>query len=200
MNHTTRMSPWTAFFIGLFMLGGMVVGSGTLLIMRGMSIFEHNVARVVDFAQVAIEDLPQTIKDVSPLISEFVGERNLDYAKNIGVTVKLAQRPGTKTLRPALQVTNKGNQPINFMTIRVAALTAQNLPVAEWTEVVATPIGIENDWRGPLVPNQTRYVVMRNGWDLPADYDENVTLAYEIVEVFVPEAIGRTHESHVGTN
>lgn len=200
MNHTTRMSPWTAFFIGLFMLGGMVVASGTLLTMRGMSIFEHNVARVVDFAQVAIEDLPQTIKDVSPLISEFVGERNLDYAKNVAVTVKLAQRPGSKTLRPALQVENKGNQPINLMTIRVAALTAQNLPVAEWTEVVATPLGIENEWRGPLVPNQTRYVVMRNGWDLPADYDENVTLAYEIVEIFVPETIGRTHEGHVGTN
>jgi len=50
-----------------------------------------------------------------------------------------------------------------MLAVRVAALNDQGLPVREWTELVATPIAIE-DWRGPLFPNKTRYVVVQAGW------------------------------------
>lgn len=192
------MSPLTAFFIGLFFLGGLIVSAITVVTLRGMNMFDRNVARMVEFAEGTLDRLPEALENASPLVSRFVGERNLEYAKNIGVTVQLSPRPGGKTLRPAIQVVNKGSLPVNFLTIRVAALTGQNVPIAEWTEVVATPIGIENDWRGPLAPNQTRYAVLRRGWDLPEEYATAVTLAYEVVEVFVPAVNPQSGAEHRG--
>jgi hypothetical protein len=199
MGNSTRMSPLTAFFIGLFFLGGLIVSAITVVTLRGMNMFDRNVALVIELAEGTLENLPEALENASPLISRFVGERNLEYAGNIGVTVQLSPRPGGKTLRPALQVVNKGSLPINLLTIRVAALTAQNVPISEWTEVVATPIGIENDWRGPLAPGQTRYVVLRRGWELPEEYATTVTLAYEVVEVFVPNADASGGTSNRGT-
>ena len=50
------------------------------------------------------------------------------------------------------------------MAVRVAALNEDQTPIREWTEVVATPLAIDDDWRGPIMPGETRYIVLSSGW------------------------------------
>jgi len=44
--------------------------------------------------------------------------------------------------------------------VRVAALDVDGVARREWTEVVATPLAIDDDWRGPLLPGSKRHVVL----------------------------------------
>jgi len=66
----------------------------------------------------------------------------------------------------------------------VAALNQDSLPIREWTEVVATPIAMCNDWRGPLYPGTTRYVVLGSSWrGFPVERLGQITGAVEISDV-----------------
>ena len=59
-----------------------------------------------------------------------------------------------------LTITNTGDRVVSMLAVRVAALNADNVPIRDWTQVVATPLAIEDDWRGPLFPNSWRHVVV----------------------------------------
>ncbi len=59
-----------------------------------------------------------------------------------------------------MTITNRGHEVVSTLAIRVAAVSGSNVPLHEWTEVVATPIAIVDEWRGPLMPGATRHVVL----------------------------------------
>ena len=73
---------------------------------------------------------------------------------------------------------------MSLLAVRVAALSQDSLPLREWTEVVATPIGLCNDWRGPIYPGNTRYVVLGSSWrSFPMERLGQITGAVEISDV-----------------
>lgn len=79
-----------------------------------------------------------------------------------------------------------------MLAVRVAALDARRTPVREWTEVVATPIAIDHEWRGPLMPGATRHVVLSSWRNFPADKADALLVAPEISEIRVWEPKART--------
>ena len=54
MNARARMSPFTAFFIGLFGIGAVGIVSGTTIVLFGMSIIESKASDVLGFLSLAI--------------------------------------------------------------------------------------------------------------------------------------------------
>jgi len=153
------MSPWTALFLGMFGLGGVVLVTGTTVVLYGMRIAEKNIADVFGLAEHTVANLPEFIESLPPSIQDLLNDRRApEYQDQIDVQVRLVGESEGRRVFPALTITNNGDKVVSLLTVRVAALDAEGTPVQEWTELVATPIGVEDELRGPLMPNATRYV------------------------------------------
>jgi len=187
MNVRTHMSPWTALFLGLFALGAVTISSASALILYGMRIIDGRAGGVLTFAADTVSGLPQLIDAMPPGVDDLLSlRRDPSYAANVSAKATLVSGDRSGRLRPVLEITNRGDSVISLLVVRVAAMDEHNIPVGEWTEVVATPVAVEGPWRGPIMPHATRNVVMHGGWRVFAD-DTNATLrpAVEISDVFV---------------
>ncbi|MCO6438091.1 MAG: hypothetical protein J5J06_13440 [Phycisphaerae bacterium] len=180
-----RMSPLTAFFIGLFGLGISLVASVTVLALYGLKIVDSASFQVVQVVSDTIQNLPDIVDDGHDVLSKLLhDERATGYAKNIEVEATLLGDTQTGRVYPALKIRNNGDREVTLLGVRVAALDDAGVARAEWTEVVATPLTIEDEWRGPLQPGATRHVVVRSwrGIGIPAK-DERFHPAVEITDV-----------------
>ena len=160
MNEQRRMSPVTAFFLGIFGVVGVVIVSATLLTTYAMYIVDSKTDGVLGFAKTTIEGLPDLVGSLPPALGELLNDhREPEYASNIKIDVQMITDERTNTVRPVLTITNEGDEVVSMLAVRVAALNSNGVPLGDWTQVVATPIASENDWRGPLFPHTTRHVV-----------------------------------------
>jgi len=154
------MSPVTAFFLGIFGVVGVAVVSATMLTTYALYIVDSKTDGVIGFAKATIEGLPDLVDSLPPALGELLNDhRDPQYASNIKIDVQMITDERTDTLRPVLTITNDGDEVVSMLAVRVAALNSNGVPVGDWTQVVATPIAIEGEWRGPLFPHTTRHVV-----------------------------------------
>lgn len=187
MNHQTRMSPLTALVIGIFGVGAVGIAAGAGIVLYGMRIINTTASALLGFTESAVENLPELIDSLPPAIGELLNDRRApDYSSNIDLDVNFVpSQEGSSGLRPVMTITNNGSEVVSMLAVRVAALNGRNLPVQEWTEVVATPVAICNDWRGPLMPGATRHVVISRWRTIPAEQAADITGAVEISEIRV---------------
>jgi len=187
MTGQNRMSAMTALVIGIFGIGAITVASTAAIVLFGMSIVDAKVSDVLGIAQGTIEGLPDLIESAPAAIADILNDRRApEYAADLDVKVAFVSQDRSGSVRPTLTITNKGNKVVSMLAIRVAALKDGTIPVREWTEVVATPIAIEDEWRGPLFPGSTRYVLLSSGYrGVPAQMTGDIVAAVEISEIRV---------------
>jgi len=184
MHVQTRMSPLTAFFIGLFGVGAVAVASGAVIVLYTMDMVDRHVGSVMGIVENAASNLPEFIEGLPPAIKDALHDRRApEYATSIETAVELVEPGKGQSPFPTVTIRNKGNELVSLLTVRVAALDAQGRAYQEWTTVAATPIGIEDEWRGPLLPGSTRHVVFDHGCYF--DQRDAVTLSVEIADVRV---------------
>jgi hypothetical protein len=190
MNGHTRMSPLTALVVGIFAIGGIGIASGTAVVLYGMRIISTGSSEIMGFADSTIrstlESLPELLQGLPPVLKDALNDRAApEYATSLDVRVNFLGDESSSSPRPVLTITNKGNQVVSLLGVRVAALNTHGLPLREWTEVVATPLAIDDEWRGPLMPGNTRYVVLSGCRGLAAETTESITGAVEISQIRV---------------
>ncbi len=187
MNNPTRMSPLTALFLGIFFVGAVTIGSAATVVLYGMRIVDTKASALIRFAGNTVEGLPELVQSLPPAIGDLLHDRRApEYAGKINVEVKLSADESSGVVRPVLTVRNAGDEVVSLLAVRVAALDANGVPVNDWTEVVATPLAIDDDWRGPLMPGATRYVVLSGSRSL-AGKAGTVTAVAEIGDVRIWE-------------
>ncbi len=189
MSQPTRMSPLTAFFLGLFGVTGIGIASAAMVVLYGMTVVNSKGSEVLRFADTTVvqilESLPQVMESLPTTLEDVLNDKRApDYADQIDVTVNFVADERGKGLRPVLTIVNKGTEVVSMLAVRVAALNERGLPIREWTEVVATPIAICDEWRGTLLPGKTRHVVLPSCWrSIPAELAGAITGAAEISEI-----------------
>jgi len=177
----------TALFLGLFFVGAVTIASAATVILYGMRIVDSNASALIHFAGNTVEGLPELVQSLPPAIGDLLHDRRApDYAGKINVDVKLTTDDESGAVRPVLTIKNKGDEVVSLLAVRVAALDANGVPRSDWTEVVATPLAIDDDWRGPLMPGSTRYVVLSGHRSL-AGKAGSLTAVAEIGDVRVWE-------------
>ncbi len=187
MVNQNRMSPLTAFFLGVFGIGAVGIGASAVVVLYGMRIVDTKVSAVMAFVGGTVDGLPELIDALPPALADLLNDRRApEYTANLDIDVGFVADEHTGRLRPVVSITNKGNEVVSLLAIRVAALNEQHLPLCEWTEVMATPIAIDNQWRGPLMPGDTRHALL-SSWrpDIPADQMSTIKAATEISEIRV---------------
>lgn len=188
VTQRSRMSPMTALFLGLFFVGGLLIASATTVVLYTMRIADGNAAKLLRFADNTIDGLPELIKSLPPALADALHDRRApEYVSNIDVKVKFIRDEAAGVVRPVLTVTNTGTEVVSMLAVHVAAMDENGTPRNDWTHVVATPLTIDDDWRGPLMPGSTRHVVLSGSRSLASQSDTLVAVA-EIGDVRVWEA------------
>ena len=186
-TYPQRMSPWTAFFIGVFGFGGVTVMGVTAIALRGLSLADTRISDVLGFAQGTIDALPTIVERLPDSVGDLLHDsRRPDYAGKLEISAKLVADEVRGRMRPVITIRNGGDEVVSLLAVRVAAVDENNRPRGEWTEVVATPLAIEDEWRGPLLPGNTRHVVGSSSWRWAGSRDaSNLTAVVEVADVRV---------------
>jgi hypothetical protein len=187
MHEQKRMSPLTALFLGLFGVIGVGIASGTVITVFGLQIIDEKAGNLIGLTENTIGGLPELLESLPPVVGELLNDhRAPDYTASIDVDVNLIADKKTNAVRPVLTVTNNGDEVVSMLAVRVAVLNDDGVPLGDWTQVVATPIAIEGDWRGPMFPGATRHVVCsRYAGGRSVSADLAVTAQPEISELRV---------------
>ena len=186
MTAQRRMSPFTALALGLSAITVTAIACGSGLVLYGMTIVDGKAGEVLSWADDAMQGLPEFIESLPPIVSDTVRDRRMpEYAKYLDVQVDMVPLNDHKGVRPTLTITNSGTELVTMLGVRVVALDDQGRPLREWTEVVATPITIDHDWRGPLAPDNKRRVVLSSCYGGSVGNGAVAGFEYEVTDVRV---------------
>ncbi|MBN1489050.1 MAG: hypothetical protein JXA69_03965 [Phycisphaerae bacterium] len=138
----------------------VVVGilSGAAVVLYGMNIADRKSDTLLGVITQGVEALPELVESLPPFFADLVNdERRLDYADQLDVSVRLVGEPANAAERfPVVEVRNRGAEVVSLLSMRIVLLDNQGNAIAEVNEWAATPVAVDHDWRGPLMPGATR--------------------------------------------
>lgn len=145
------------------------------IIVYGMNIADRKTDTLVGLTEAGLRHLPELRRSLPPALADMLNdERMPDYRDQLEVTARLARVPSRREcpnrgerepIRPVIQVRNHGKEVVSLLSMRVTVLNEDNVPIAESNEWAATPLAIDKDWCGPLLPGAAACVV--SGHPLP---------------------------------
>lgn len=122
-----------------------------------LRIFDHKADSLGDFVQETLRSLPAVREALPPALADAIDDvRKPEYRDNLDVEVRVGSRDRHGWPRAVVEVTNKGDQVVSLLSMRLVGSDDGGDPVQEWQVWAATPIQIDNDWRGPILPGETR--------------------------------------------
>ena len=111
-----------------------------------------------------IASIPEWQSNLPPLLAESLNDRRApDYRKQVDISTKLVGTSKSKDdCATLVTVTNHGSETVTMLALIITLEDRDGVPVSEKRAYAATPITIdEDDWRGPLLPSETRKFVVR---------------------------------------
>jgi hypothetical protein len=141
----------------------VVVQKGGVLCGAGLGFYALNMAdrKVGDFirsGKTLLEVVPELRESLGMVTDLLNDHRTPEYRAQLEAAVKIA-RAGEDRFSPlaVVEVANKGDQTVTYLTARVVVSDAAGVPLHEYRTFVATPVQInEHEWRGPILPGATR--------------------------------------------
>ena len=105
----------------------------------------------------AIDDLPSIVKKVPMLRDALSDERRIDYIDELDIKIGFTDHPYYEDrMRAIATITNGGQELVSWLSIRVVVSDDVGNVLDEDSAMVATPVALDDDFPGPLVPGRTR--------------------------------------------
>jgi hypothetical protein len=166
----------TALGISAVLVTAIVSGVG--LGAYALRIVEKKSDSLVGLVEQTVRSLPEIRASLPPALADTLDDvRQPEYREALHITVKegaKSDRHGGR--RIGIVVENTGDKMISLLSMRLVGSDADGAPVLEKNIWAASPIQIDNDWRGPLMPHETRrLVVYCHDADRAASYSSEVT-------------------------
>jgi len=181
-----RMSVFTAIVLGISAIVITCVVSASSIAVYGMYIIDQKTDTLVGAVQTLVEELPALHAALPPTLADAIrDERRPDYRDQLRIKVDVQPHPEhSRYTTTSISVVNEGDEVVSLLALRVVALDEKGRPRSATTEYVATPLAIDNDWRGPLLPGSTRQTTTTHYGSHQVDAVE-----YEVTELrlWLPE-------------
>lgn len=182
---TTIVRKRLGFFsIAIISIAGVVmtvIVCASALAFRGLAIVDRKADTLTGIATDLVKALPEYREALPPALADALDdERRPDYLSNLKIDARLVEADSRGHSRGVVEVTNNGEEIVSMLSIRVVGLDRGDEPVWERSTWGATPIQIEDDWRGPLMPGVTRRIPIRM-WP----HDRASALSCEVTEIRV---------------
>ncbi len=105
----------------------------------------------------SIDDLPSIVKKVPMLRDALSTERRIDYIDDVDIEIDFTDHPYYEDrMRAVATITNEGQEVVSWLSIRVVVSDDLGNVLDEDVEMIATPVALDDDLPGPLVPGRTR--------------------------------------------
>jgi len=170
----------TALVKGIFGTIIVTIVCGTALGLYGLNVCDRYFS---NFTDTLLDTFPEWQKALPPVATDALNmSREPEYVEQLGLTTEIRRSPeDSERGIVVLAVTNKGDETVSWLTVRVVIEDESDRPFCELPFNVATPWAFEcNDSRGPLLPGSTREVARRL-----YDIGENPEMRIEVADVQV---------------
>jgi hypothetical protein len=166
---------FTAIVKGVFGVVVVLIICGTALGLFGIAKLDQNFKLA---AAGVLQILPEWQKSLPPAIADALSDKRVpEYRKSVEIETKLVAAETNATgededtedrpvrrhrhdVQPpatiVMTVTNNGEETVSILALRVLAVDERGVP--RWNESVyaATPVVLDCDWTGPLLPGATK--------------------------------------------
>lgn len=164
MHHTSptvikRGGFLSALAYGFFGFLTATVVCGTGLAFYGLRVADRSAGDIIEFGGDLIESLPQWREKFPPILADALKDRrDPNYRDNLDLDVRLTDDTAGNDQYKMLVInaTNQGDETVTLMSVRVVLVDKNGVPVRSETTYAATPLTVEGEWRGPLLPGSTR--------------------------------------------
>ena len=155
--------PLTALVKGVFGIVMVIVVCGTALGLYALRMADRELGGITQQVLAAIPDvvraLPEWQKGLPPQLADALNDRRaFEYRGSLDVATKVRSGRGLDDgdAVVTIEVTNNGDEVLSLLTLRLL-VEDDSTKAADMNVVVATPAAI-GDWRGPLLPGQSRRI------------------------------------------
>lgn len=162
---TVVRKPWSFLSIaacGISCVLMTAIVSGVGLAAYGIHVFDKKTSDLPTLIQETVGILPELRAALPPALADALDDvRRPDYRDSLKVTVKQSGKTDRWGGRKVgVVVENQGDEMVSLLSMRVVGMDEDGTPVTEKNICAATPLQIDNDWRGPLMPKETRRLVV----------------------------------------
>lgn len=167
---------------------------GSAVTIYGIKVVNDRAEDIISLSPDAIAAATQW-QDALPLaIKDAINDaRAPEYRAQITAQVELIDDWKHDRRYGVVEITNRGDKLVSLMCLRIQFEDSQGLPVYETTTYAATPLAIEDEWRGPLMPGDTRRFRLKHSY-LLSDYTD-LRITHEISDLRVWTPTNATAES-----
>jgi hypothetical protein len=178
-----RMSFLSVLVLSATAIIVTVILSASGIAVYGLGILDAKTDSLTGLISEAVRGLPEIRKALPPALADAINdERRPEYRDQLDVSVRLVGADRDGYLRTVVEVTNRGDELVSLLGMRIVGLDGDGDPLFERNTLAATPLQIDDDWRGPLLPHETRRFSI---WHYHLRNGTPVEVAYEITDVRV---------------
>lgn len=177
-----RMSFFSVLVVSLTAIIVTTIASAAGIGVYGLRVVDKKSDSLLGLVQQAAISFPEFCQTLPPVLADALDDtRRPDYLEYLDVTVRKIEGDGRSDRRWAVvRIENLGDEIVSLLSMRIVGLDDNGDPVAECHTWAATPLQIEDDWRGPLLPHATRRFSVRG-----CNGHRSVRLTYEITDIRV---------------
>ncbi len=140
----------------------------------------------------SIDDLPSIVNKVPMLRDALSSERRIDYIDDLDIKIDFTDHPDYEDyMRAVATITNGGKELVSWLSIRVVVTDDMGNILDADVETIATPVALDDDFPGPLVPGGTRPITI-----CTFKRSDHPSAQYEVTDlrVWAPDAWGYEDE------
>ncbi len=150
-----------ALVVGFFCLLTVIVVCTAGLGLYALNVVDRKATTVLDMGGSVVGALPEILPELQeslpPVLADALhDERRPDYRSEVDVSVRMASRDAHGRHRLVLEVENRGQEVLSMLAVRVVLVDAEETPVRSVVTYLATPLAVDHDWPGPLMPDSKR--------------------------------------------
>ncbi len=167
----------TAASLALVLVTAIICGTG--LVVYAVRVIDRKTDNLAGLVSETVHALPEIRAALPPALADALDDvRRPDYLSNLTVKTHLHRNGTGRHHNAVIEIVNNGDETVSLLSLRVIGLDKDRVPTMERCTWAATPLQIEDDWRGPLLPRETRKMVVRL-WDA----DSVATIDVEITDI-----------------
>ncbi len=148
----------TALAYGVFGLLAVIVVCSTVILVYSVNVVDRKADGVLETGRLLITSLPDLQKKLPPALADTLADhRDPEYRRNLDVGVRLAPDLGAGDRSYlTVKVQNNGPETVTLLAAQIRLLDESETVRRDVATYLATPVMIDGDWRGPLLPGSTR--------------------------------------------
>ena len=164
MNHNgpvivKKSSFLSAIAFGFFGTLAIVIVCAASVAFYAVNVIDRKTNDVFDLGSNIVTELPELKEALPPVVSDALNDRRApDYRQKIEVAARLIEGEHKHSDKVVFDISNNGDELITMLALRGTLLDESGTIVRSFVSYPATPLAIDNDWPGPLMPGSTRQI------------------------------------------